>query len=114
MAKRKQDKALAVRLGRNIADSRKRTGLTQAKLAERLGVDTETVSRFERGVTLPSLPTLERIASQLNTSIGELVSATSIQPAELAATITAWLKQLSDKDRIFVIESIKNLCKHLS
>ncbi len=48
-------------LGRNIAGRRKILGLTQAVLAEQLGIDTVTVSRFERGSHLPSLLRLEHI-----------------------------------------------------
>jgi len=53
--------ALAVRLSRNIASRRRELNLTQAQLAERLCVDTETLSRFERGKHLPSLATLETL-----------------------------------------------------
>ena len=65
--------ALAVRLSRNIAGRRRALDLTQAQLAERLGVDTETLSRFERGKHLPSLATLERLAEQLQTTVAVLL-----------------------------------------
>ena len=62
--KRDSDK-LAKRIGKRIADRRKVLGWTQEQLAERVRVDAETISRFERGVNLPSLPTLERLAAAL-------------------------------------------------
>jgi transcriptional regulator with XRE-family HTH domain len=58
------DLPLSVRLSRNISARRRSLGLTQAQLAERLGVDTETLSRFERGKHLPSLSTLERLGKR--------------------------------------------------
>jgi DNA-binding XRE family transcriptional regulator len=45
-------------LGQQIAAHRTALNLTQNQLAERLGVEPETVSRFERGSSLPSLKRL--------------------------------------------------------
>jgi DNA-binding XRE family transcriptional regulator len=52
---------LARQLGENIAERRRALDWTQDQLAERLGVEAETISRFERGATLPSLPKLEHV-----------------------------------------------------
>jgi transcriptional regulator with XRE-family HTH domain len=64
--------AVEKRLGRRVADQRKRAGLTQAQLAERVGVATETVSRLERGSAIPSLARLEAVASALGVETHEL------------------------------------------
>jgi DNA-binding transcriptional regulator YiaG len=40
--------------GREITEWRKRWGLTQIKVAQALGVDVMTVSRWERGVQVPT------------------------------------------------------------
>jgi len=40
--------------GRDLTEWRKRWGLTQIKLAQALGVDVMTVSRWERGVQVPT------------------------------------------------------------
>lgn len=63
--------AVEKRLGRRVADHRKRAGLTQAQLAERVGVATETVSRLERGSAVPSLARLEDVASALGVGLSE-------------------------------------------
>ena len=63
-------------------------GLTQRQLAESLGVEAITVSRWERGVTVPSLPRLRRIAERTETTVSDLVRAPDAvtgQAAELAA-----------------------------
>lgn len=59
------------RVGRRVRDLRKKAGLSQAKLAERLGsgVAVETVSRFERGAQIPTFEWVERIASALGTDL---------------------------------------------
>ncbi len=40
--------------GRDLTEWRKRWALTQTKLAQALGVDVMTVSRWERGVQVPT------------------------------------------------------------
>ena len=59
-------------LGKRIKLTRKGQDLTQEMLAERVGVDAETISRIERGAHLPSLPTLDRLAVALRCSAGDL------------------------------------------
>lgn len=72
---------LGPRLGKRIAEYRKKKGMTQAMLAEIAGVDSETISRFERGTALPSLLRLFEIAQALNVGVGDLlVEASSLAP----------------------------------
>ena len=62
-------KPLAERLGRCIAARRTALGMSQAALAERLGlVSAETVSRYERGEREPRLSTLAKLARVLSTT----------------------------------------------
>ena len=44
-----------------LRDVRHESGLTQSELAARAGTSQPAVNRYERGVALPSLPTLERL-----------------------------------------------------
>ena len=64
---------IGTKLGRRVAELRRRAGITQAQFAERLDVATETVSRFERGIVLPSLGTLASIASALEVPMDSLL-----------------------------------------
>lgn len=105
--------ALAVRLSRNIAGRRRELDLTQAQLAERLGVDTETLSRFERGKHLPSLATLERLAAQLQTTVAVLLEEATPQANDDALAMTAWLMRLDEDDRAFVRDQLKRTCDYL-
>ena len=106
-------KQLGKRLGQRIAERRKTIGWTQDQLAERLGVDAETISRFERGVTVPALVTLDRLAEILKTSVADLLSGASVCPSDQAIQISAWLECLSSDDGEFVVAQIKALCDHL-
>lgn len=107
-------KQLGKRLGLRISERRKAIDLTQEQLAERLGVDAETISRFERGVTVPSLMTIERLAGVLKTGVADLLSEASVCPSDQAIQISAWLECLSIDDGEFVITQIKALCDHFS
>jgi len=106
-------KRLGKRLGQRIAQRRKAVDWTQDQLAERLGVDAETVSRFERGATLPSLVTLDRLARVLNTSTADLLSEASAAPSDQAMRISAWLTTMSSEDSEFVVSQIKALCDYI-
>lgn len=111
---KKEGRSLALRLGKGIAEKRKQIGWTQASVAEKVGVDTETISRFERGASLPSLITLEKLALVLNSTTADLFAGSSSQPNDQAEIISAWLLSLSEKDRLFVTELVKQTCRHLS
>ncbi len=60
------------KLGKRVAELRRLAGLTQAQLAERLDLATETVSRLERGAAIPSLASIERAAKVLGVDLEEL------------------------------------------
>lgn len=104
---------LGKRLGKNMAQKRKGIGWTQAKVAEKVGVDTETISRFERGVSLPSLVTLEKLAHVLKTTVSDLLEEGSTEPHDQAVVISAWLSDLKENDRDFVIGLMKQTCEYL-
>ena len=48
-----------------LLDARKNAGLTQAELAKRIGSNKSYISRVERGLTIPSVATLYRIAAAM-------------------------------------------------
>jgi transcriptional regulator with XRE-family HTH domain len=76
------------RVGGRLRTARRSAGLTQKELGEALGVEAITVSRWERGVTTPSLPRLRRIAEITETTVSDLVrapDAASAHAVELAA-----------------------------
>lgn len=104
---------LGKRLGQQIAARRKAIDLTQDQLAERLEVDAETISRFERGVTVPSLVTLDRLARVLSSSTASLLSEASAAPSDQAMQISYMLANLPSEDSEFVVSQIKALCGHI-
>ena len=59
-------------LGTRIREVRKLRGLSQEKLAEKVGVDPKQISRIEGGKSAPSLDTLEAIAKHLQVEMKDL------------------------------------------
>ena len=84
-------------IAENIAAGRRELGITQAALAERVGVTKAAVSKWELGQSLPDVAMLPRLASQLGVTVDELigygqelsdeeVSAIASEASELSAT----------------------------
>lgn len=62
------------KFGRFVAEQRKRLGLTQKELGERLFVSDKTVSKWERGASLPNIALLQPLAETLDVSVAELLN----------------------------------------
>ena len=111
--KKSTQKSLAKLIGANIATQRKQAGWTQGELAEKVGVDTETISRFERGATIPSLVTLQLLSVALNTTMASLLGESSPMPNDQAQVIAGWLSKMSETNRGFLMDMVKRWCAHL-
>ncbi len=61
-------------IGKNIAELRKNKGMTQEQLAEMLGVSSQSISKWENGVTMPDIMLLPVIAGCFDITIDELYS----------------------------------------
>lgn len=62
-----------VKVGKYIAQKRNEKNMTQAKLAEKLGVDRSIVSKWERSVSAPDITLLQDISEALDISLIELL-----------------------------------------
>ncbi len=60
--------------GELIKAARKKAGMTQAQLAEKLGISYVGVSQWENDLRNPKLDTLQRIASALGVPVQDLIS----------------------------------------
>ena len=60
-------------LAENIRDARKRMGITQEQLAERLGVTLGAVSKWERGASEPEIMFLTGLAEVFRVSVDALI-----------------------------------------
>ena len=63
----------------NIALLRRRAGLSQEALAERVGVTRQTVAKWENGESVPDVLHADRLAELFEVSLDELVHAPSTE-----------------------------------
>ena len=78
-------------LSENLQKLRKAKGLSQEELAERIHVVRQTVSKWEKGLSVPDADLLIRLADTLDTSVSTLLGDT-VAPEE-----TPEVQQLSEK-----------------
>jgi transcriptional regulator with XRE-family HTH domain len=71
------DGKLATSIGKSARAARVALGLSQADVAEKLGLSLEFVGRIERGVALPSVPTLVSLVQVLGVSSDALLGLSS-------------------------------------
>lgn len=81
-----------INIANNIVRIRKESRLTQADLAEFLGVTKASVSKWETGQSYPDIETLPKIATYFGVSIDELLG---YEPQMTKAGIKATCEQLS-------------------
>jgi len=63
----------AEKVAEQIASLRKSKGITQSQLAERLGVSTQAISKWERGENLPDITLLPELATVLETTTDNIL-----------------------------------------
>lgn len=71
-----------IQIGKFIAQLRRRDGLTQEALGEKLGVTNKTVSRWENGNYMPDIGTLKLLSEQFRVSINELLAGQFLTDGE--------------------------------
>ena len=88
--------------GDNLKTIRKAKSYTQEELAIKLNVVRQTVSKWEKGLSVPDADTLCKIADALETSISELLGSeinTEINRNEVAEQLAKISEQLAIKNR---------------
>ena len=90
-------------LAENIKAIRKQRGMTQEELATRLNVVRQTVSKWEKGLSVPDADLLKRIAEILETDVSTLLGApisTETNTNEIAEQLSRINEQLATKARM--------------
>lgn len=108
------DEKLKLQLGANIVAYRKRSGLTQARLAEQLNYSDKAVSKWERGESMPDVVTLVQLAELFEITVDELLEDPNALPAEsggrieqaMEAAVQKTLKRKANKKIILGLSSL--------
>ena len=106
------DEKLKYQIGANIAAYRKRAGLTQMGLAEKLNYSDKAVSKWERGESVPDVLTLMQLAAQFEITVNDLLvdpEALPENPGKLEKAMTQVsekaLKRKANKNVILALSS---------
>ncbi len=86
----------------NLKTLRKQKGFTHEELAIRVNVVRQTVSKWEKGLSVPDAEVLQRIAEVLDVGVNELLGADLTQNAdnnEVAQQLARINEQLAIKNR---------------
>ena len=67
-----------LKIGKFIAECRKRKNLTQMQLAEKLGITDKAISKWERGIAMPDTSLMLELCDILSISVNELLSGEKI------------------------------------
>ena len=90
------DEKLKYQIGANIAAYRKRAGLTQVGLAEKLNYSDKAVSKWERGESVPDVLTLTQLAAQFDITVNDLLVDPEALPGN-PGTLEKAMTQVSEK-----------------
>ena len=90
------DEKVKTQIGANIAACRKRIGLTQAGLAEKLNYSDKAISKWARGESVPDVITLMQLAEQFGVTVGELLADPNALP-EHPGTLERAMAHVSEK-----------------
>ena len=107
------DEKLKYQLGANIAAYRKRAGLTQVGLAEKLNYSDKAVSKWERGESTPDVLTLTQLAELFEITVNDLLVDPDALPEQsgpvervVSKAVEKTLKRKADKKIILLLCSV--------
>ena len=98
-------------IGDNIRAARKALKMSQDDLAEATGANRVTISHYENGVYLPSVPALQKLADVLNTTPNALMGEDEPpdQPPRTieARTVSAGMDKLPKEQREMILNMVR-------
>ena len=97
---------LAVNVGEIARQARLRAGLTQADVAERVGLATEVYGRLERGRMLPSVPSLRRLCIALRTPSDIFLGLNT-------GEVATWVAETSQPEHDEEVPELRRLMRNL-
>ena len=89
-------------LGNNIVTYRKKLGLSQQQLADRMNVVRQTISKWEKDLSVPDADALVRLADALDVTVPELLGQPVPENAgtpEYAAVLAQIAEQMAAQNR---------------
>ena len=105
---------LAVIVGENISERRRRLGLSQKELADRLEISQDAMARMEKGRIAPKMGRLQDVADNLQCTVAYLFRTNDEATDERAASIADILKTLPADGQEALVELVANAARVMS
>ena len=86
--------------GENLKRLRVEKGISQEDMAKKIKIHANHLSRYERGLSAPSIEVVEKMAKLLDVSIDELVSGSVNERIE---------KNIADRELLNIFQKVQNL-----
>ncbi len=87
-----------IKIGKFIAGCRKEKGLTQAVLAEKLGITDRAVSKWETGRNMPDVSLIPELCGLLDISVNELLAGEHIAMEDYREIAEQTLLEMRNKE----------------
>jgi len=92
-----------VKIGKFIAERRKKVNLTQVRLAEKLGITDKAISKWERGIAMPDSSIMLELCDILNISVNDLLCGEVVTMdnynKEMESKLIEMLRQKEEADK---------------
>ena len=92
-----------VKIGKFIAECRKKVNLTQMQLAEKLGITDKAISKWERGIAMPDSSIMLELCDILNISVNDLLCGEVVTMdnynKEIEKNLIEMVKQKEEADK---------------
>lgn len=114
----KDDKWIYREIGARIKAARKALKMTQAEVAERVGIDPSFFGQVERGANIPSIKTLFAVAATVRVEPADLLPtlhpAKPGRPKDTSATaLSSVLSSLKPRKRHVLMSVVRDLADEL-
>ncbi len=102
-------------IAKKIKTFRKKSGLTQAQIAEKVGISPKQFSRIESATHTPSLPTFLKIVAELEIDLNEFgVRADFDKRNKTRDEFVKFIYSMNNNELDFAYKTIKNIFENLN
>ena len=98
-----------IKIGKFIADCRKKKNITQEQLAEKLNITDRAVSKWERGLSLPDADKMISLCNILGISVNELLIGEKINMKDYNKKTDELLVELAKQEEIRNKKTMSNM-----
>ncbi len=108
---KKENNELTLLIGKNIATRRKKLGLSQKELAQKLDVTDNAIIRMEKGMIAPKMGRMQEIADTLECPVVSLFITHDSTASEYALYIADRIRRFPPQTQEYLLDLINSAIK---